>query len=146
MINSMIIESFCDELCKIAEGDSVPLVKWLPRDPERALHRIRSHIDQSSKEILGHKNVAVKVKRLGDLERLGFKKTRMSVPLPGEWVGAHSWRKGDLHAHLLGEHYLVHRDKTEPKGVVSSAIHVVKEGIPAAVRRIRHRKEIEVSK
>ncbi len=146
MINRMTIESFRDELCKIAEGDAVPLVRWLPKDPDKALHRIRNHIDRSTKEILGHKNVAVRAKKLGDLEQLGFKKTRMSVPLPGERMGTHSWRKGDLHAHLLGEHYLMHRDRTEPKGVLRSAIHVVKEGIPAAVRRIRNRKEIEVSR
>jgi hypothetical protein len=88
----------------------------------------------------------VKAERLGDLEQFGFRKTRLSVPLPGERIGTHSWRKGDLHAHLVGDHYLMHKDKIDPQGILRSAVHVVKEGIPAAVRRVRHRKEIEVSR
>ena len=139
MINRTTVESFRDELCKIAEGDTVPLVKWLPRDPEKSLQRIRDKIDQSPKKILGHKNVAVSVKRMGDLERFGFKKTRLAVPLPGERIGAHTWRKDDVHAHLVDKHYLIHRDKTIPKGILNSILHAVKEGIPAAARRVRYR-------
>lgn len=126
--------AFSEELVKIAESD-IPIVKRLPRDREAALRRVSKAIDKSKTTILGYPSVAVDVRQLGDLSSIGFKRTRLAVPLPWERVGARSWRKGKLHAHKKGQHFVLHKDKLSPKGVVMGAKHWVEEGIPAAKDR-----------
>lgn len=133
--------AFSDELVKIATEpvDSIPIIGRLPQDADQALETIKRRIDKSKKTIIGHKNVAIPVKRLGDLERHGFKKTRWAVPLPGERIGTPSWRKEELHAHRMGEHYLMHKDQIVPHRAIDAVKHWFKEGLPATRKRIRER-------
>lgn len=133
--------AFVDEMVKIAESSSsVPLIKRLPRDADEAMEHIKRRIDKSPTALLGHPSVAIPVKRLGDLEGRGFSVTRLAVPLPGERIGAPTWRKGSLHAHRLGEHYLMHKDKVPPIGGPIRAIkHAITEGIPATRKRLQER-------
>lgn len=133
--------AFVDEMIKIAEGsDVIPLVKRLPRDADQAMEAIKSRISRSDVPLLGHPSVAIPVKKLGDLESRGFKRTRLAVPLPGERIGSPTWRKGPLHAHRLGEHYLMHMDKFPPVGGPIRAIkHAITEGVPATRKRLKER-------
>jgi hypothetical protein len=131
--------AFTDELLKIAEAGAIPVVSRIPMDADKAFETIKKRIDKSGRDILGHPNVAVPVERFGDLTQHGFKKTRLAVPLPGERLGAPSWRKDDLHAHRSGEHYLMHKDKIAPRGALQSMRHLVREGIPASRLRMRSR-------
>lgn len=129
--------AFSDELQKIAEERSVSAVKRLPRDKEKALDTISRRIDRSKDTILGFPSVAVPLKYLGDLKDHGFKKTRLAVPLPWERAGAPSWRRGQLHAHRKGEHFVFHKDRIAPKGVVAAIKHWAHEGVPAMRERMR---------
>lgn len=130
--------AFADELIKISDAGmiSIPSIQRLPRDADEALESIKNRIDRHGVDVLGHKNIAVPVKRLGDLTDLGFKKTRIAVPLPGERIGRASWRRGQLHAHELGDKYVMHKDKTAPTGVIAAISHAIKEGLPAAKKRL----------
>ena len=119
---------------------AVPLVSNLPMDADKAFETIKRRIDTSGKAILGHPNVAVPVKQLGDLAEHGFKRTRLAVPLPGERIGTPSWRNDELHAHRRGEHYLMHKDKIPPqRGAREAVRHWLKEGVPATRLRLRER-------
>lgn len=133
--------AFSDELQKIAEEVGVPVIQRLPRDAGKVFESIGRRIDKSGRDIIGHPNVAVPIKRLGELEQYGFKKTRLAVPLPGERIGTPSWRKDNLHAHSRGEHYLMHKDQIAPsQGPIKAVKHWFREGLPAAMKRFRERK------
>lgn len=132
--------AFSDELVKIAGAGAIPVVSRLPQDADRALETIKRNIDKSQKAIIGHPNVAVPVKHLGNLADRGFKRTRLAVPLPGERIGTPSWRRGELHAHRRGEHYLMHKDQIPPQeGAVKAVRHWMHEGLPAAKKRFKER-------
>lgn len=131
--------SFVDEMVKIAELGDMPVVQRLPVDADMAMEAIKKRIDKSNHVILGSRNVAVPIKRLGDLEQYGFRKTRLAVPHPGERFGAPSWRRDDLHAHKNAEYYYMHKDKWVPKGLIQTARHIADEGIPAASQRYLRR-------
>lgn len=132
--------AFSDELTKIAqEMGALPRIHRLPRDTERALESLQRRAAESKREILGHSSVAVPVKRLGDLEEWGFKKTRLAVPLPGERPGTPSWRRGQLHAHKAGDYFVFHNDSIEPQGLRNAIKHTFKEGVPAVKKRLRER-------
>lgn len=136
--------SFSDEIRKLADSNPIPLIRRLPRDPDRAAGFIERKIDSSGRAVLGHPSVAVPVRKLGDLEEQGFKKTRLSIPLPGEGIGAVSWRKGNLHAHMIGGHYVFHKDLVTPQGVRKNVSHFLREGVPAAARKIREFGTLEI--
>ena len=135
--------AFSDELVKIAQDAAgsiaVPVVRKLPADADQAMEVIKRRIDKSKKTIIGHRNVAIPVDRLGPLEQYGFKKTRLAVPLPGEWIGTPSWRRDELHAHKMNEHYLMHKDSVSPQGAVRAVKHWFQEGLPATRKRIGER-------
>jgi hypothetical protein len=129
--------AFFDELEKIAEAQkTIPVIRSLPQNDEKALSVISKRVDSSDVKVLGHKNVAVPVEVLGPLEDYGFKKTRLAVPLPSEWPGTSTWRKGQLHAHKIRDYYLFHKDKTAPRGVVHGLKHWFTEGMPASIKRL----------
>lgn len=125
---------------KQSQAGSIPLIHRLPQDADAALESIKRRIDKSERAILGHPNIAVPIKRLGELEQYGFKRTRLAVPLPGERIGTPSWRKDELHAHRVGEHYLMHKDAIPPqRGPLTAVKHWLKEGLPATRERLRER-------
>jgi len=104
---------------------AIPLLRKLPTDPDEAKAAIRGGIEVS-RDIWSHPQVAVPVKKL-DLERLGFKPTRWHIPIPGESLGAHSWRSGKLHAHKSGPLYLIHEDVASLKeGLTHAFVDVPK--------------------
>jgi len=134
--------AFSDELIKIAEDAgaiAVPVVRRLPSDADQAMELIKQRIDKSKRTIIGHKNIAVPVEKLGPLEQYGFKKTRWAVPLPGEWPGTPSWRRDELHAHKMDDHYLMHKDTISPQGAIRAVEHWFHEGLPATRKRIGER-------
>lgn len=140
-------------LSKVA-GRVVPVYEERPGVSERILKDIPYHFDpgpeieknfeewaktnvkQSPARVLGHRTIAVREKGLPPLEQLGFRKTRLAVPLPGEkGLLPVSYRKGHIHAHDMGDTLLMHTDKIAPEGFVKSLHHGVVEGIPAYFRR-----------
>lgn len=100
----------------------IPLLKSISNDADKAKARLTQAI-QKSKDTWSHPQVAIKNL---DLKGLGFKPTRLAIPLPGERLGAKSWRAGKLHAHKMGDIFLVHQDASAPnsiKGFIQHTIH-----------------------
>ncbi|MHA2333738.1 MAG: hypothetical protein ACXAEU_17060 [Candidatus Hodarchaeales archaeon] len=156
----LINKAFADELIKIAKytahykemrvgnenvfiRENVPTINKLPTDVSKMLKKIDNRLMREQKttksRILGHANVAVRKEAIPELESIGFKPTRISVPLPGEKVFNTSWRRGKLHVHEQGPMYFIHKDTHAPKGVLSTTKHLVTEGVPATIRRLRDR-------
>lgn len=127
--------AFADELSKIAEEGRLSAIRRLPADSSKAIARIGEKIDSSRSKILGFPSVAVPVKALGDLKDHGFKETRVAVPLPWEPPGTPSWRKGNLHAHKMGDYFVMHKDEIAPSGVIAGVRHWAHEGLPALKKR-----------
>jgi len=78
-----------------------------------------------------HAQVAVPKDKV-DLKALGFSKTRLAIPLPGESWGTPSYRHGELHAHEAGPFLLVHRDESAPGAGLFA--HLTKD-VPDALRK-----------
>lgn len=78
-----------------------------------------------------HPQVAVSKEQL-DLKTLGFSKTRLAIPLPGESWGTASYRHGELHAHEAGPFLLIHKDESAPGSGLFA--HLTKD-VPEALRR-----------
>jgi hypothetical protein len=80
--------------------------------------------------------VAIPVDKMPRLEDMGFKKTRIAIPLPGELPFTPSWRKGKIHAHKQGPYYITHIDKHDPfgGGVKHVATHWAQDGLKALHR------------
>lgn len=78
-----------------------------------------------------HAQVAVPKDKL-NLKGLGFEKTRLAIPLPGESWGTTSYRRGELHAHEAGPFLLVHKDESAPgKGLFAHLVH----DVPTALQK-----------
>lgn len=147
---------YVEELLKLSEdryrevaGSSkrvladIPVVDHLSRDNETAIRQIKRALSRKKgQDILGHRNVVIPENVMGDVGSLGFKPTRLAVPLPGEPVGATTWRRGDLHLHKMGPLYFAHQDKTVPKGLVATLRHGIVEGTPALRKRFREKAEL----
>lgn len=78
-----------------------------------------------------HAQVAVPKDKI-DLKTLGFEKTRLAIPLPGESWGTPSYRHGELHAHEAGPFLLIHKDESAPGSGLFA--HLTKD-VPEALRR-----------
>jgi hypothetical protein len=151
LIPASTFVSFSQELQKLAEEEykkvqgaellkGIPFVRSLPANPTRFERRVHTLVDQGSKvQPLGYTNIAVG--SMPDLEEMGFRKTRMATPLPGEGAFSPTWRKGDIHVHKLGPIYLMHRDKHGPERYLSfkGLKHGITEGIPSLFRRLKER-------
>lgn len=150
LIPAPIIISFGREFQKLAEEykkvqgaellKGIPFVRSLPTNPTRFERRVHTLVDQGSKaKVLGYTNIAVG--SMPDLEEMGFRKTRVATPLPGESAFSPTWRKGEIHVHKLGPIYLMHKDKHAPDKYLSlrGLKHGITEGIPSIVKRIRER-------
>lgn len=152
MAQVMITQGFFDELIKIAEAyravrgvedrlrKDIPVLSLGKKvDPEKAVDRITKAIESSKAKVLGHDNIAVRTQAVPSLERLGFKPTRLAVPLPGErGLAPVSYRRGRIHAHRMGDFTLMHHDKIAPaQGMVQAIQHWFQEGLPASVERIK---------
>jgi len=98
--------------------------------PQRDLiPKIEAALEESKGEpVWSHHQVAVPKKGF-DLKALGFKPTRLSIPLPGEAWGTPSWRRGPLHAHEQGPVYLIHKDADEP-----GLMHLLHD-VPGALKK-----------
>lgn len=117
---------------------NIPLIRRLPADSEMARQKLIYEIGKSKGRVLGRENVALDAKAVFPrLHELGFKKTRLSVPLPGNAPFTPSWRSGSLHAHRAGPVLLVHEDRISPQGFFTAVSHAVKEGLPALRQRRR---------
>lgn len=154
--------AFSDELFKIAEeltyrkvhgvelAKGVPLVRRLSDAPERAREQLLKATDSSkskAKKIFGYANVAVHEAKMPDLKEMGFKRTRIATPLPGERALSNTWRSGKLHAHKQGPFFLLHQDEEAPMGrfgyLNPKAIkHGVKEGLPSMIKRISEKQSL----
>jgi len=120
---------------KIAKDSSVPLISV---DGGKAEKQILDAIEQVVNPGWTHPQVAVSAKEIGDLKERGFKKTRMAIPLPGERLFTPTWRKGKLHAHRVGKHYLFHKDAVAPtslKRVIKHNFHDVPPAVRARIRK-----------
>jgi len=111
----------------------IPFLASLNEDPDRARAQLLRGIARS-KDTWTHPQVAVR--RL-DLQGLGFEPTRLAIPLPGERVGATSWRAGELHAHKQGPVFLVHKDESAPGTVAGTLSHLAFDTPKAIVARMR---------
>jgi hypothetical protein len=168
----MITTSFVDEFVKIAEDAQdklnnykkvrmngghvllrrgIPVVGNLPKDPDKAIAKIRqvATSERAKRKVLGYKNVAVREKAMPDLESVGFVPTRVATPLPGEGIFQTSWRRGTTHAHKQGPLYLIHEDKYAPAGFGGisrgqAVRHFLSEGIPSLVHRMKERRPLVV--
>ena len=103
----------------LAKG--IPFINGLSDKKETAEKQILRGISKS-KDDWSHPQVAI---RNLDLASLGFKPTRMALPLPGERIGTTSWRSGPLHAHKMHEMFLVHKDGAGPSGFMDTLQHAV---------------------
>ena len=151
LISAPVFLAFGVELQKLAEAEyqkvrgaellkGIPFVRSLPKNPTRFERRVHTLVDKENySKVLGYSNIAVG--NMPDLEELGFRKTRVATPLPGEKFFTPTWRKGDIHIHKLGPIHLVHRDKHAPDKYLSlrGLKHGVTEGIPSMIKRIRER-------
>lgn len=139
-----MLRFMADELLKIAaEGNiyrkvqggmldrEVPVLRTVPQD-DAGRKKLIEAIEGSANTRWSHPQVAV---RKMDLEGLGFKPTRMAIPLPGEAPGTTSWRSGELHAHKSGPVFLVHKDAKPPKGVIGNIRHFI-EDVPPAISKL----------
>lgn len=130
-----MLAGFTDELLKLGAGalDHVPR---LPPDIN-TLTELTDAIRHQGERVLGYRNVALPVSVLGDLERRGFRPTRLATPLPGERLFSKTWRKGKLHAHRLGDEYFLHLDRIAPSQSLRDALsHFRQEGIPSLKQRM----------
>ncbi len=101
----------------------IPVIRSLPRSPAQAKKKLDDAISKS-KDTWSHPQVAVKDL---DLKALGFKPTRLAIPIPGERIGTVSWRAGPFHAHKMGDVFLVHKDESAPDSVRGFLRHTVKD-------------------
>lgn len=151
--------AFSDELVKIAEelayrkahgielAEGIPLVRRLSQAPEKAREQLLRATKKSGKKVLGYANVAVHEDMMPSMKELGFKRTRVATPLPGERPFSVTWRSGKLHAHKQGPFFLLHQDKHDPLakgGYISlkGVKHGLKEGVPSLVRRFGERQAL----
>lgn len=133
----------------------IPVIGRMPRDPDKALMKLIQVTSSEGKKkgkVLGYHNVAVRAKAMPDMVDMGFQGTRIATPLPGEKPLQVSWRSGKIHAHKQGPLYLVHQDRHAPirnraTGKRGSRVsHLVTEGIPSVVRRLRDRSPLVIEK
>lgn len=145
-------EGFAQELFKIAidvayrkvRGErselrsDIPLVSMNRKlAPDKALARISKAVDKSRGRILGHETVAVRTSQMPSVKTMGFKPTRLAVPLSGEkGLFPVSYRKGRVHGHQVGGLTLFHHDKMPPEGI-KTVVHGLTEGIPALIKRFQ---------
>ena len=108
---------------------SIPIVKLPKDDPTGHLERV---IDDVKPSFWSHAQVAVPKDKL-NLEELGFKETRMAIPLPGEKWFTPSYRRGELHAHEADQYYLIHKDSVAPGSVLSGLKHLFGD-VPKALQ------------
>jgi hypothetical protein len=129
------VSAFRDELAKIGAGllDTVPRVN----EGIDSLISLRDAIRTRGQEVLGHRNVAVPAQVFASLMGQGFTPTRLATPLPGEKFFRKTWRKGQLHAHQIGDEYFVHLDRVAPtKGLRQALTHFRDEGWPSLKKRL----------
>jgi hypothetical protein len=127
------------EFGNVLVDERVPTIERLPEDRRAAKKLLIAAIRTSG--LADHPPAAV---HHLDLKGLGFQPTRLSLPMPWEWLGTTSWRSGRLHAHQAGDIYLVHQDKTAPgknMRALLSVEHGVNDLLPALVRKFTHTSE-----
>jgi len=118
---------------------SVPLVKTVPRDPAAAVKKLHAAIANADTGGT-HANVLVPEKAL-DLKALGFKPTRLALPMVHEGVSLPvTWRAGTLHAHKVPGYYLVHEDNAN----VRSVEHIRHDFLPAVVAKVTGKEPVLV--
>lgn len=141
--------AFLDELLKIATEykkvrgatsqlrQDIPLMQLRGKvDAARVTGRIAQAVSKSQGKVLGHATVALATKQLPQLPEMGFKPTRLAVPLSGETgLLPKSYRKGQLHGHQVGDLTLFHLDQTVPSGL-KTIKHGIVEGTPALMKRV----------
>jgi hypothetical protein len=113
----------------------IPYIRKLPQG-EEGKARIRELLNKAEARTTRWSHSQAAVKDL-PLEEMGFKPTRVAIPLPGEKPGTKTWRSGSLHAHKTGPMYVVHEDKAPPKSIFGSIKHVIKDVPPALVKRFK---------
>lgn len=101
----------------------IPIIRSLPGSPEKAKEKLMREISRS-KDSWSHPQVAVKNL---DLRRLGFKPTRIAIPLPGERLATKTYRAGRLHAHKFGDMFLVHADASAPDSIRGFINHTIED-------------------
>lgn len=101
----------------------IPIIRSLPESTEKAKETLIREISRSS-DSWSHPQVAVKNL---DLKRLGFKPTRIAIPLPGERLATKTYRAGRLHAHKFGDMFLVHADSSAPNSIRAFFKHTIED-------------------
>ena len=140
----MVYDHFIVELEKIAKAyreshgvhldADIPILE-LPKDTQKARKVIlKATRDPKLESTWSHPNVAVLASQL-NLKAMGFKPSKLAVPLPGEGWFKKTWRSGVLHAHKAGPFYVMHADVT-PVDTVRSAIRHQATDTARAVRRL----------
>lgn len=116
----------------------IPMIESLPENRRDAKKLLVDAIHSSGYDEHAHPPAAVKDL---DLNGLGFRETRLAIPMPWEHPGAISWRSGRLHAHRAGDVYMVHQDAHAPASgakALLSVTHGLKDVLPAVVSRMTH--------
>jgi hypothetical protein len=111
----------------------IPILPRLPKDHEKARSLLETTIRGTTSEHWTHPQVAV---RNLPLKAMGFKPTRLAIPLAGEKWFTPSYRSGRLHAHKMGPFYLVHEDGDAPDSVAQAVGHLIKDVPKPLARRL----------
>jgi uncharacterized protein YycO len=106
---------------------SIPVLR-LPK--ENSTEHLEEILKNVKPGFWSHAQIAVPKKGV-NLAELGFKKTRMAIPLPGEKWFTPSYRAGKLHAHDAEGFYLIHEDKADPN---RSKLRHLLDDVPKALR------------
>jgi hypothetical protein len=124
----------------------IPVLQTLPKDPEKALAALHAGVKGVKETTWSHAQIAVPVKSVGDLRRLGFKTDPFfAIPLPGEKWFSKTWRHGKLHAHRRGPFYVIHADRNPgfPKSL-SDLKHLIEDVPPALLARLKGAAKVPV--
>lgn len=112
----------------------VPLYRRsVPEEAEKFRKWMSRRLKKAKKLGWSHPQISIPASKI-DLEALGFKRSRVSVPLPGERALVPTWRLGEYHAHKAGPLYLIHKDR-HALGGIKTVAHAVSDLPPALYHR-----------
>jgi len=122
-------------LLGILKQAGIPELKRLPTDVDLAKEKMLKAIERSKDRSWSHPQISIPHNKI-DLERFGFEPTRIAIPMPWEKPLETSWRAGRLHAHKMGDRYMVHADAASPDSFYGKVKHLIEDVPPAVAKRI----------
>lgn len=124
----------------------IPVLSSIPKEKDKAIAALYKSIGKVKGSTWSHAQVAVPVKKMGDLRRMGFSTDPgFAIPLPGEGWFSKTWRHGKLHAHQRGPLYVFHADRNPgfPK-TLADLKHLIEDVPPALLARLKGASKVPV--